>query len=88
MILRALCLCLCILLMPLPALAQSRAVVEAQFQSWLTTTLWPQARRAGIARATFDSAFRGVTLDWSLPDLAPPGGPKVPQQQRQSEFGA
>ncbi|MEC7792770.1 MAG: lytic murein transglycosylase [Pseudomonadota bacterium] len=88
MILRALYLCLCILLMPLPALAQSRAATEAQFQSWLTSMLWPQARRAGIARATFDSALRGVTLDWSLPDLSPPGGPKVPQQQRQSEFGA
>ncbi|MGY9046631.1 MAG: lytic murein transglycosylase, partial [Rhodobacterales bacterium] len=40
-------------------------------------------------RLTFDNAFAGVTLNWDLPDLLPPGTkPQTPKHQRQAEFGA
>lgn len=35
--------------------------------------VWPEARAAGVSRATFDRAFEGVTPDLSLPDLVLPG---------------
>lgn len=73
----------------LPAAAQNRAAVEAQFRSWLEQSVWPAAQRKGVSRATFDSAFRGVTLNWDLPDLVPPGTtPQTPKRQRQAEFGS
>jgi len=70
-----------------PAVAQDRAAVERQFQSWLSDTIWPAARRAGVSRETFQSAFGGVRLDWDLPDLMPPGSTTGPRRQRQAEFG-
>ncbi len=76
-------------LLPLPASAQSRAKVERQFQSWLQQDLWPQAKAAGISKRTFKAGFSGVTLNWDLPDLVPPGStPRIPKQHRQAEFGA
>ena len=82
-------LVLILLLLPSVTLAQTRAAVEGQFRSWLETVVWPQAARQGVARATFDTAFSGVTLNWDLPDLVPPGmAPPARQAQRQSEFGA
>jgi lytic murein transglycosylase len=72
-----------------PVLGQDRAAVERQFRAWLAESVWPKARRAGVSRQTFEQAFAGVTLNWELPDLAPPGTTaRVPRQQRQSEFGA
>lgn len=72
-----------------PALAQNRAKVERQFQSWLEQTVWPRARAKGVSRRTYEAAFRGVKLNWELPDLVPPGTrPKTPKTQRQAEFGA
>ncbi|SCB38631.1 lytic murein transglycosylase [Rhizobium hainanense] len=83
---------LCILLLtllPLPALAASKADVEAQFQTWIQKDLWPDARKAGISEKTFQAAFTGVTLNWDLPDLEPPGFPKPKQQaQTQAEFSS
>ncbi len=35
--------------------------------------VWPEAQKAGVGRATFDRAFKGVTPDLSLPDLVLPG---------------
>lgn len=71
------------------AMAQNRAAVERQFRSWLKQTVWPEARAAGVSRATFDAAFSGVTLNWKLPDLVPPGTkPQTPKRQRQAEFGS
>ncbi|WP_445285956.1 lytic murein transglycosylase [Yoonia sp. 208BN28-4] len=67
--------------------AQDRRAVEAQFQSWLQSTVWPRASQRGVPRAVFDNAFNGVTLNWDLPDLVPPGTTAQPVQ-RQSEFGA
>jgi lytic murein transglycosylase len=82
-------LCLGLGLAPVQASAQDRARVEAQFQSWLAQTVWPQARAKGVSRATFNAAFDGVRLNWDLPDLVPPGSrAKTPKRQRQAEFGA
>ena len=77
------------LALALPASAANRAKVERQFQAWLQQEIWPQAKAAGVSRKTFDAAFAGVTLNWELPDLAPPGQkPRVPKRQRQAEFSA
>lgn len=72
-----------------PAVAQDRKAVERQFQSWLERDIWPRARAAGVSKATFNTAFRGVDLNWDLPDLVPPGSTTTaPRRQRQAEFGA
>lgn len=68
-----------------PGHAVDRAAVERQFSAWVDKTLWPEARRAGVSRKTFTRIMKPVRLDWSLPDLAPPGG-KPPREQQQSEF--
>ena len=47
----------------------SAAKVDALFQTWLENDLWPDARSRGISRATFDTAFAGVTPNLELPDL-------------------
>ncbi|MEM7088173.1 MAG: lytic murein transglycosylase [Pseudomonadota bacterium] len=71
------------------ALAQDRAKTEQQFQSWLERTVWPMARDKGVSRATMEWAMTGVTLNWDLPDLVPPGSPaQTPKNQRQAEFGS
>ena len=71
-----------------PAQAQDKPAIEQQFQRWLTQTIWPRAKAKGVTRATFDSAFQGVTLNWSLPDLVPPGSKAGPaRDQHQAEFG-
>ncbi|QFT99435.1 Membrane-bound lytic murein transglycosylase B precursor [Roseovarius sp. THAF8] len=72
-----------------PALAQDRAAIERQFQSWLQQDIWPAARAKGVSRATFDNAMGGIRLNWDLPDLVPPGSEATtPKRQTQSEFGA
>lgn len=72
---------------PLPSLAATKAGVDTQFRQWLEADLWPEAKRGGVSRQVFDRAFSGVTLDWDLPDLAPPGFPKPKQRaQSQAEF--
>ena len=45
--------------------------VEQMFQEWIEG-LWPQAKAKGISRKTFDAAFKGVTLNWKLPEIVPP----------------
>ena len=69
--------------------AQTRAEVEAQYQDWLNSVIWPRAQAARVQRATFDRAFAGARLNWDLPDLVPPGQP-APTERRQSqaEFGS
>jgi len=80
---------LCILLLTLPALAASKTDVEAQFQAWIQKDLQPEARKDGISEKTFQAAFAGVTLNWDLPDLVPPGFPKPKEQkQTQAEFSS
>jgi len=76
-------------LLAFPAAAQNRAAVERQFQSWLADDLWPAAARLGVSTDTFNAAFSGVTLNWKLPDLVPPGTKaSTPKTQHQAEFGA
>ena len=59
--------------------AEARA--DPAFQQWLQS-VWPQAQRLGVSRATFDTAIRGLEPDLSLPDLAIPGRPeKAPPGQ-------
>jgi lytic murein transglycosylase len=63
--------------------------VEREFQVWIADHVWPAAKAAAVPRATFDAAMRGLTLDWSLPDLILPGAPeKVPEVQSQAEFAS
>lgn len=38
-------------------------------------SLWPEAKAAGVSRATFDSVTAGLEPDYKLPDLALPGRP-------------
>jgi len=69
--------------------APSRADVEAQFQAWVKADLWPEARKSGISDKTLAAAFAGVSLDWDLTDLAPPGFPPPKEQkQTQAEFSS
>lgn len=57
---------------------------DGSFQKFIEG-VWPDAQTAGVSRATFDRAFKGVTPDLSLPDLVLPG--KQPSQSRgQAEF--
>jgi lytic murein transglycosylase len=65
---------------------KSRQTTEAQFQDWLRRTAWPDAHMQGVSRETFDRAFARVTLDWTLPELQPPGQTPAPDDQRQAEF--
>lgn len=41
-------------------------------------SLWPQAQKLGVSRATFESATRGLEPDLALPDLALPGRAQAP----------
>jgi lytic murein transglycosylase len=45
--------------------------------------IWPDAQTAGVSRATFDAALRGVEPDLALPDLVLPGKADV---KGQAEF--
>ena len=45
--------------------------------------VWPEAQAAGVSRATFDAALRGVEPDLALPDLMLPGKVDV---KGQAEF--
>ena len=78
-----------LMLLATHAPAQDRSSVERQFQNWLQQVIWPQAKAKGVSKRTFQRAFEGVTLNWDLPDLVPPGSSKkTPKTQRQAEFGS
>lgn len=53
------------------------ARADPAFDQFLQS-LWPQAQAAGVSRATFDAAVRGLTPDLTLPDLVIPGQPPKP----------
>ncbi|MFC5445119.1 lytic murein transglycosylase [Rhizobium halophytocola] len=75
--------------MPSLAGAVDKSSVERQFQSWLASDLWPAAQKAGVTRKGFDSATADLHLNWSLPDLVPPGTtPPKERPQSQAEFSA
>ncbi|MDF2687320.1 MAG: hypothetical protein K0Q80_285 [Microvirga sp.] len=72
-----------------PAQAQrsdTRQQVEDQFREWLPGTVWPDAQKQGTSRETFDRALSSLSLDWSLPELQPPGQTTPRDDQRQAEF--
>lgn len=70
-----------------PASAEDRAGLEAEFRTFLASTVLPKAEAAGVSRATFDAATAGLALDWSLPDLLPPGSRRqTPSGAFQAEF--
>jgi len=75
------------LVVSLPVQAQNKAAIEKQFQTWLKNDLWPEAKRNGVSSRKFKQAFKGVTLNWKLPDLVPPGTKAKPSRpQAQAEF--
>jgi lytic murein transglycosylase len=69
----------CLVLLAHPAQA-----ADAAFQQWLSS-VWPEAEKLGVPRATFEAATRGVEPDLSLPDLVIPGRPETPPRG-QAEF--
>ncbi|MCF6369164.1 lytic murein transglycosylase [Rhizobium sp. TRM95001] len=82
-------LALLLMLLPLPAMAASKAEVERQFQQWISGDLTPEAQRNGISEQTLRNAFQGLSLNWDLPDLVPPGSaPPKQQDQSQAEFSS
>ncbi len=52
------------------------ACADEAFQQWLEQVR-PEAEALGVSRATFDTAFRGLEPDFSIPDLALPGRDKL-----------
>jgi lytic murein transglycosylase len=47
---------------------------DAAFRAWIEA-LRPEAEALGVSRATFDTAFRGLEPDLTIPDLEIPGRP-------------
>jgi len=72
------------LLIAAALLAPLSARADAAFDNFLQS-LWPEAQKLGISRATFDAATRGLEPDLSLPDLALPSKPEQPPPA-QAEF--
>ena len=56
-------------LLPLPARAADSAFTQ------FIASLWPEAQKEGVSRATFDTETRGLEPDYGLPDLILPGRP-------------
>ncbi len=84
-------LCLLVLLVTQNNMAvarSSKAQTERAFSVWLKGPLWQKARAQNISNATFLKAIKPVKLNWSLPDLRPPGQKKRRKPPVQSEFRA
>ncbi len=60
------------------------AAPDPAFATWLES-VWPEAQKLGVSRATFEAATRGLEPDLSLPDLVIPGRPEAPPRG-QAEF--
>ncbi|SIS53607.1 lytic murein transglycosylase [Phaeovulum vinaykumarii] len=85
--LRALLVLVVLALWGAPVAAQDRAALARQFQGFLASEIWPQARAEGVPRAIFEAALAGARPDLDLPGLALPGTPG-PARQHQAEFSA
>jgi len=69
--------------------------VEKGFAAWLQA-LWPDVEALGVSRKTFEANLKGLKLNWSLPQIAPPDpaypdGPALPaalkpKPRHQAEF--
>lgn len=73
-----------------------RKDVEKLFKNWVQNVK-AQALQAGVSEKTLVAAFKGVRLNWKLPDLQPPALPSQRQQtkkpakkkrKRQPEFAS
>ena len=53
-------------------LMSSLAHAEGSFRQFLDG-LWPDAKASGVSREVFDTAFKGLEPDLTLPDLTLPG---------------
>lgn len=61
-----------------------RAAGEQSFSSWLGK-LWPEAKTAGVSRATFDRVFSSMKPDCKLPGVFCPGETRKPSGRKLSE---
>src|SRR6185312_6445606 len=52
------------------------AAADAGFTQFIAS-LWPEAKAAGVSRATFDAETSGLEPDYKLPDLILPGRPET-----------
>src|SRR5690242_9041361 len=68
--------------------AVDRGSVDKAFAAWLKNDLWPEAKAAGVSEETFSRATAGLTLDWDMPEIAPPGTKPEMHVQHQAEFRA
>lgn len=68
--------------------AVDRGSVDKAFSAWVTNDLWPDAKAAGVSEQTFSRATTGLTLDWDMPEIAPPGTKPEMHVQHQAEFRA
>jgi lytic murein transglycosylase len=73
------------LFVAVPAVAQS---LQAQYEAFLEQTIWPEAQKSGVSRATFDRAMGSRRLNTGIPGLVTPGSKEPPRQMRQAEFSA
>ncbi|MEM9497617.1 MAG: lytic murein transglycosylase [Pseudomonadota bacterium] len=70
-----------------PATAQDKSLIQKEFRAWLDQDIWPEAHARGVSRPTFDTATAGLSLNWDLPDLVPPGTEAAPPRRNfQAEF--
>jgi len=53
-------------------LTAAPAHADAAFTRFVAS-LWPEAREAGVTRATFEAETRSLVPDYKLPDLVLPG---------------
>ena len=65
----------------------AHASSQGQYEQFLENTIWPKARQAGVARATFDRSMGQKRLNTKIPGLVKPGQ-STPQRIRQAEFSA
>src|SRR5690349_7593552 len=58
----------------MPGAVRPVHAADAAFTQFIAS-LWPEAQAAGVSRATFDAATKGLEPDYKLPDLILPGRP-------------
>ncbi len=68
------------------SLAARADALNDGFHRFLETDIWPAAKAKAVPRPIFDAAFKGVSLNLSLPDLQLPGKPAVSETNFQAEF--
>ncbi|WP_230719539.1 lytic murein transglycosylase [Martelella mediterranea] len=67
--------------------AYDRGTVDRQFSQWLATDMRQAALRSGVSASVYDRVTQGLSINWSLPDLVPPGTkPPAQRKQTQPEF--